>query len=136
MHNPNTMELFTDRDPLHLDIHLLGTPDTGDSEESHCIYVVQLDPIVLEKRKFVRANPNHDPDKACFYVGLTGHTPEERFQKHKAGYKASRWVRDYGIALIPHFYEPLNRMPYEVAVDMEVELAELLREHGYAVWQN
>jgi hypothetical protein len=102
---------------------------------THSVYVVRLSRKVLGKTKFARANPERDPDKPCLYVGLTGLTPRERFANHKSGYKASRWVRDYGIELLPEIYSDLNPMPYDQAQRMEEALAEELREQGYAVWQ-
>lgn len=54
------------------------------------VYVVELDKAVLNECKFVKVNPNHDPAKACLYVGMTGLSPDERFQHHKKGYKANR----------------------------------------------
>lgn len=35
------------------------------------------------------------------YVGQTARDAEERFEQHKSGYKASRWVRDFGLELVP-----------------------------------
>ena len=104
-------------------------------EGTHCVYVVRLNPKVLQKTKFTQANPQHNPSKPCLYVGLTGLTPEERFQNHKEDYKASRWVRDYGLELLPDLYAHLNRMSYEQARHTESWLAERLRQQGYAVWQ-
>jgi ubiquitin C-terminal hydrolase len=58
-----------------------------------------------------------------------------RFDRHKAGIQANRYVRDYGLRLLPELYEVFNPMPYLGAQDMEVELAIGLREAGYGVWQ-
>jgi hypothetical protein len=33
----------------------------------------------------------------ALYVGKTIRSPEERFQQHKDGYKASRYVKKYGV---------------------------------------
>jgi len=41
----------------------------------------------------------------------------------------------YGVRLLPEMYEAYNRMPYEAAREMEVELAIALREAGHGVWQ-
>ena len=101
----------------------------------HHVYVVLLDVLVLREMKFSRANPGYEMRKPCVYVGMTGLTPAERFDKHKAGVKASRFVRLYGRQLLPALYEPFNPMPYRGAAEMEVELAVALREEGYAVWQ-
>ena len=101
---------------------------------SHNVYVVQLDPAVLKVRVFRSRNPEHRRGMPCVYVGMTGLPPGERFQNHKAGVKANRFVRDFGKGLLPELFEFLNPMPYEAAQRMEVELAEELRAKGYAVW--
>ena len=101
----------------------------------HNVYVVELSRQVLNEAKFRRCNPGFDPRKPCVYVGMTGLAPDERFDKHKAGIKANRYVRRYGLRLVPELYEVYNPMPYEAARDMEVELAIALREDGYGVWQ-
>lgn len=69
------------------------------------------------------------------YVGLTGLTPDERFVNHKAGHKASKWVRRYGIGLLPALYRHLNPLSYERAAVAEVVLAEALRGTGIRVQQ-
>jgi hypothetical protein len=68
------------------------------------------------------------------YVGETGLTPEERWQQHLDGHKASRWVRHFGLALRPDLFEdqPILRTRSE-AVTYEAYLAERLRLEGYAV---
>ena len=53
---------------------------------------MELDEAVLRDAKFCAANPNFDPYLSCFYVGMTGLDPEVRFENHKRGYKACRYV--------------------------------------------
>jgi hypothetical protein len=101
----------------------------------HSVYVVELDPAVLRDTRYRRANPQHRAGFACLYVGSTGLPPGERFQNHKAGVKANRYVRDFGIGLLPEMYECFNPMPWAAAVELEHDLAVELREKGYAVWQ-
>lgn len=101
----------------------------------HNVYVVELDPAVLNLARFRRSNPERDMLKPCVYVGMTGLSPEERFAKHKAGVRANRYVQRYGLRLLPQLYAYANPMPYGAAREMEVELAIALREQGYAVWQ-
>jgi hypothetical protein len=101
----------------------------------HSVYVVLLSKDVLYERKFVKCNPNYDPDKPCVYVGMTGQSPDVRFDKHKAGFKSNRYVKKYGLRLMPELYECYNPMPYEAALDMEIELGIFLRAKGYGVWQ-
>ena len=74
-------------------------------------------------------------DHTHVYVGMTGLDPDLRFDKHKAGIQANRFVFRYGVRLLPALYEVYNPMPYEAAREMEVELAIGLREAGYGVWQ-
>ena len=101
----------------------------------HHVYVVELSRDVLNEAKFRRCNPDYDLRKPCVYVGMTGLSPDERFDKHKAGIKSNRFVMLYGLRLLPELYEVYNPMPYDAARDMEVELAIALRESGVGVWQ-
>jgi predicted GIY-YIG superfamily endonuclease len=103
------------------------------TEHHHNVYVVLLDPAVGRLRKVRAENPKRNTKKACVYVGMTGLTPEERFANHKAGIKAASVVKRYGIRLLPELYKHLNPMPFEAAVQMEMDLAEDLRRAGYTV---
>ena len=105
------------------------------SKHRHNVYVIELDPRVLNLVRFRNANPNRDMLKPCVYVGMTGLTPEARFAKHKAGIRANAYVQRFGLRLLPKLYAYANPMPYGAARDMEVELAIALQEEGYAVWQ-
>ena len=102
---------------------------------SHHVYVVELDVKVLTLKKFLERSPNHEEAKAPLYVGMTGLTPEQRFNNHKAGHKANRYVRDFGIRLRPDLYQKYNPMTYNQAVAIEAALADDLRREGHAVWQ-
>ena len=101
----------------------------------HHVYVVELDARVWNEPRFRKANPDHQLSKPLVYVGMTGTDPDLRFDKHKAGFRANRFVQLYGLRLLPALYEVYNPMPYEAAREMEVELAIALREAGYGVWQ-
>lgn len=101
----------------------------------HNVYVVLLSPRVLQEAKFRRCNPQYDATKPCVYVGMTGLDPDDRFDKHKAGIRAARYVTLYGERLLPELYACYNPMPYNAARDLEVELAIGLRDKGYGVWQ-
>jgi predicted GIY-YIG superfamily endonuclease len=89
--------------------------------DHHCVYVVYL------------RNPRGD-GKAGYYVGMTGLSPEQRFQNHKQGIKAARIVKRCGERLVPRLYAHLNPMPYAKAVLMEVALADSLRKRGFLVY--
>jgi hypothetical protein len=101
----------------------------------HSIYVIELDKAVLKEKKFLEANPEFDENKPCVYVGMTGLTPEVRFDQHKRGYKSNKYAKKYGIRLKPRLFSSHNPMTYEEACDMEKEKARRLRNRGYAVWQ-
>ena len=99
------------------------------------VYVVELAGNVLDERRFMKANPGYVPGKPCVYVGMTGLDPDIRFDKHKAGIQANRYVQRFGLRLLPDIYEAYNPMTYDDARAMEVELAIDLRSGGYGVWQ-
>lgn len=101
----------------------------------HHVYVVQLDERVWNEARFRKGNPDYRLGRPCVYVGMTGLDPDLRFDKHKAGIQANRFVQVYGLRLVPALYEMYNPMPYGAACDMEIELAIALREAGYGVWQ-
>ncbi len=105
----------------------------SEAQLHHNVYVVLLDPAVARCHRISQANPHRDPLKPCVYVGMTGLEPEQRFANHKQGIKAASVVRRYGIRLLPELYGHLNPMPYAAAVQMEVDLAEDLRQAGYTV---
>jgi predicted GIY-YIG superfamily endonuclease len=96
-------------------------PQTRTAPGHHHVYVVYL------------RNPKGD-GKAAYYVGMTGLTPEQRFENHKRGYKAAAIVKRCGERLVPRLYAHLNPMPYETAKDMEAILADSLRKRGFVVY--
>lgn len=96
-------------------------PRTRRRIDHHCVYVVYL------------RNPRGD-GKAGYYVGMTGLTPEQRFQNHKQGIKAAGIVKRCGERLVPRLYAHLNPMPYTRALEMEATLADSLRKRGFLVY--
>ena len=108
------------------------------AKRTYCIYVVDLDPRVWRERATIRkANPRYSPltGAGFVYVGMTSHSPAERFAIHKAGGELSApVVRRFGRNLLPRLYEAYQRMSQVDAEEMERYLAERLRRKGYAVW--
>lgn len=92
------------------------------------IYVIELED---------EAGPNgtrRNPDFPCVYVGQSWHPPEKRFAQHKAGIRPSRYVRKYGIQLLPLLYEHLNGFATQgEAKRAEKKLANKLNHRGYTV---
>ncbi|MGI9219010.1 MAG: hypothetical protein ACR2JA_18695 [Hydrogenophaga sp.] len=101
----------------------------------HHVYVIELHPDVLLEPAFRRCNPGYVAGQPCVYVGMTGLDPDVRFDKHKAGIQANRFVQRYGQRLLPDLYEGFNPMRYEEAVEREVEVGIDLRSAGFGVWQ-
>jgi hypothetical protein len=99
----------------------------------HNVYVILLRDAVAKHPSILRLNPKRDPLKPCVYVGMTALPVDHRFENHKYCYKSAWVVRKYGVRLMPELYEHLNPMPFEAAVQMELELAEDLRAAGYTV---
>jgi len=48
---------------------------------THNVYVAELSPAVLKRKKIRRLNPGYNIDKSPLYIGMTGLSPEERFRK-------------------------------------------------------
>ena len=96
-------------------------PRSRKSSDHHSVYVVYL------------RNPRGD-GKAGYYVGMTGLSPEQRFDNHKKGIKAAGVVKRFGVRLVPKLYAHLNPMPYAKAIEMETMLAESLRKRGFVVF--
>jgi predicted GIY-YIG superfamily endonuclease len=87
----------------------------------HVVYVVEL-------------KDQDGPGTSALYVGMTGLTREQRFANHKAGIKAARIVRDFGVRLAPEYYEHLKPMTFRDALAKEKSFAEELRANGYTVY--
>lgn len=108
---------------------------TRPQRHHYSVYVIELDSPVWNVARFRRANPDYRLGQPFVYVGMTGLDVDLRFDKHKAGIQSNRFVRDFGLRLLPSLFAVYNPMPYEAARDMEVELGIGLREAGYGVWQ-
>ena len=91
--------------------------------ERYHVYVIEL------------ARPGPVPS---VYVGSSAHPPADRFERHKAGGRAtSRYVRRYGVRLMPELYEHVNRRGFFTRDDAhraERELRLALRRQGYRVF--
>ena len=125
------------------------------------VYVIELDPKVLDEERFHPDREGLEDNPRCFYVGQTKHHPTCRHTQHRrklsgknvtcncfgkskklalTGFnKGNHYVRKYGMkgGLRPEFY--LSRNPFdsrEESKKIERELAEELTERGYAVHWN
>src|SRR5436190_19761051 len=98
-------------------------------------YIFELSKDVLCEGVFKKCNPDYILGKPCVYVGVTGLNPDLRFDKHKAGIQSNRYVKQYGLHLVPDLYEGFNPMSYAEACDKEGEIGIDLRSAGFGVWQ-
>jgi len=97
----------------------LKAETAGTSGATHHVYVILL----------------HDPPRAGrwgLYVGQTSRDPDLRFDQHKAGHRASRAVKRFGVGLLPHLVDHLNPMTREESLDLEAALADAFRNAGIA----
>lgn len=88
-----------------------------EAKAAHSVYVILL----------------YDPSRPSpygLYVGQTSRDPDWRFDQHKAGYKASRAVRRFGVRLLPQLVEHLNPMRQWESLDLEAALADAFRMAG------
>ncbi len=95
----------------------LKAQSVGARAARHHVYVVLL----------------HDPsrrDPWGVYVGQTSLDPDERFDQHKTGYKASRAARRFGVRLLPAIVAHLNPHAGWESLDLEAALADRMRAAG------
>ena len=105
-----------------------------DPQKRHNVYVVELCPLVLSEKRFMKENASWNRTKSCVYVGMTGLAPMERFLNHKRGHKANKFVQNYGTRLLPEHYEHHNPLTSDGAKALEIELAARPKGEGYAAW--
>ena len=101
------------------------------------VYVIELDSVVADLRKFRQKNPRYIKGNGCVYVGQSSRRPELRFEQHKEGYKSNNYAKVYGIRLRPDLYEKYNPIPSRKdAEDIETMIGKELRKKGVGVWYN
>jgi ribosomal protein L36 len=120
---------------------LESAPNRCESEKivarQYYVYVIGLEDSVGKSRRFRAANPGYRSGRPCVYVGSTARSPEERFEQHLNGSRSNRFVRKYGLALLPTLYDRYNPIPSRPeAEELERYLAERLRNSGFGVWSN
>lgn len=118
------------------------------------VYAVRLDYFgklsKKDQQRLMEANPNANKKAPVFYVGQTTLLAWKRYENHRNGHKASKWVRKYGKHLIrvdewePDFGVALPKKTIKAAwklarrskadpIEREKAVAELLRAQGYYV---
>jgi len=100
------------------------------------LYVITLDPNVLDRKEYRQANPGYIEGMPCLYVGITIHEPGDRFEQHKSGYRSSKYPRQYGVELALELIEGFDAEGDLNDEEKEEGLADWLRDQGCAVWQH
>jgi hypothetical protein len=95
----------------------LRVTTTGARGARHALYVV----LLKDTRGMGRWG---------LYVGETSLDPDLRFDQHKTGYKASRYVNRFGVCLLPQLFEHFNPLRRWEAVELEPALAVAFRHAG------
>jgi hypothetical protein len=107
--------------------------EDGKTRWSRIVYVVDLDSTACRARR--TACRGEGCRQLAVYVGETALTAEDRFAQHKAGTKASRWVKQFGLAVN---LELSHGLPEFATVgesrEAEAALGEKLRAAGYCVY--
>ena len=91
--------------------------ETMGRRDHYHVYVIELSKDVLYEGRFKKANPGYVAGKPCIYVGMTGLDPDVRFDKHKAGIQSNRFVKEFGLRLLPELYELYDPLSYDDARD-------------------
>ena len=118
------------------------------------LYAVRLDYFgklsKKDQRTLIDLNPHANKKAPVFYVGQTTLDAWQRYENHRNGHWASKWVKKYGQHLIrvdewePEFGVALPKKTIKAAwelarrsesdpLEREQGLAELLRAQGYYV---
>ena len=100
----------------------------------YALYVVELEPSVVDKRKFAQKNAAYRAGQPCYYVDVTDLAVHQRFDQHMHGIKDNAFVRMHGIALRPDFTTDIAPAAFEVAVENETRIARSFRAEGCGVW--
>ena len=107
-----------------------------EDEPLYRIYVIPLKETVLKVKRFRVANPQHQQGKPCFYVGMTGLTPEQRLKNHLSGYEDCPIVRKHGEEQLAYeLFADIPLLSRKDAVAKEVDHANYLRSLGCGIWQ-
>lgn len=97
------------------------------------VYTVLLAREVAGVGRFAAANPAWGRERPCLYVGMSSRPPLARFRNHLRGHKGSRYVRRFGLCLLPELFDHLNPLDRSGAAALEIDLAADLRAQGYGV---
>jgi len=105
--------------------------------KKYYVYVIELDPLVADQRKFRDKNPKYIKGNGCVYVGQSVRKPNLRFEQHKEGYRSNKYAKRFGLKLRPDLFEKYNPVPTRKdAEEIEQMLGKELRGRGYGVWYN
>lgn len=101
--------------------------ESGRSKWTRIVYVIDLTPAACARC------PNDAPHKPV-YVGQTAQPAAERFRQHKDGYKASKWVRNYGLRVNSSLSPAKEYETVKESEAAERRVGRKLRNRGYCVY--
>ena len=105
------------------------------SRARHSVYAIELDRVVWKNRAFRERNPG-GAAAGCCDIGVTGLTPERRFERHRVGTQSvassAPMASGYGSISLKGSRGCRTGLP----ACMEPKLAAWFRAQGFAVWQN
>ena len=81
--------------------------------KKYYVYVIELDPMVADQRKFRDKNPKYIKGNGCVYVGQSVRKPNLRFEQHKEGYRSNKYAKRFGLKLRPDLLKNITLFPQE-----------------------
>jgi hypothetical protein len=87
-----------------------GVSSRSWSRGHYTVYAIELDRAVWKHRAFRERNPAGAAG-GCLYVGVTGLSPEARFERHQTGTQSGRFVRTHGRRLRLDLVEGFSKLP-------------------------
>ena len=100
------------------------TVTNPEPRNTHYVYIVELK---------IPSESSGD-DEIAFYVGQTGMTPEQRFERHRQGILSNRQVQQYGVRLRQDLIDNAGPMTHLESLRLERQLYGRLQSKGYRVW--
>lgn len=95
------------------------TVTNAEPRNTHYVYIVEL---------------KIPGGEIAFYVGQTGLTPEQRFERHRQGRLSNRQVQQYGVRLRQDLIDNVGPMTHLESLRLERQLYGRLQSKGYRVW--
>ena len=100
------------------------TVTNAEPRNTHYVYIVELKIPSISSGE----------DEIAFYVGQTGLTHEQRFERHRQGRLSNRQVQQYGVRLRQDLIDNVGPMTHLESLRLERQLYGRLQSNGYRVY--